>query len=78
MFHDAQKLEAAAEELVKAGFPQSRLSLLGDQVSVAKRLGHHFEPVEVMEDDPRAHRAPSSSRPVGQLPKPLQSGSLST
>lgn len=53
VFHDAEKLEAAADELVKAGFPQSRLNVIGDQKSVAKRLGHHFEPVEVMEDDPR-------------------------
>ena len=53
VFHDAKKLEAAADELVKAGFPEKRLSVLGDQASVAKSLGHHFEPVEVMEDDPR-------------------------
>ena len=53
VFHEAGKLENVAEELVKAGFPERRLSLLGDQKSVAKRLGHHFEPVEVMEDDPR-------------------------
>ncbi|SDL28135.1 hypothetical protein [Aliiruegeria lutimaris] len=53
VFHDAEKLEAAAEDLVQAGFPQSRLNVIGDQDSIAKRLGHHFEPVEVMEDDPR-------------------------
>jgi len=53
VFHDAEKLEAAADELVKAGFTQSRLNVIGDQKSVARRLGHHFEPVEVMEDDPR-------------------------
>ncbi|MGD9864219.1 MAG: hypothetical protein AB7S99_13500 [Pseudodonghicola sp.] len=53
VFHDAETLEAAAEELVKAGFPQSRLSVLGDRTSVAERLGHHFEPIEEMEDDPR-------------------------
>jgi hypothetical protein len=53
VFHDAEKLEAAADELVKAGFPERRLSVLGDKKAVAERLGHHFEPVEVMEDDPR-------------------------
>jgi hypothetical protein len=53
VFHDAQKLEAAAENLVSAGFSEKRLSILGDQKAVAERLGHHFEPVEVMEDDPR-------------------------
>ncbi|RYH05825.1 hypothetical protein [Tropicimonas sp. IMCC6043] len=53
VFHDAEKLEAAADKLVLAGFPQSRLNVIGDQKSIARRLGHHFEPVEVMEDDPR-------------------------
>ncbi|MFC2966675.1 hypothetical protein [Acidimangrovimonas pyrenivorans] len=53
VFHDAGKLEAAAEELLKAGFSESRLSVMGDRKAVAKKLGHHFEPIEVMEDDPR-------------------------
>lgn len=53
VFHDAEKLETAAEKLLAAGFPEKNLSILGDQKSVAERLGHHFEPVEVMEDDPR-------------------------
>lgn len=53
VFHDAKKLEAAANELLKAGVPERRLSLLGDKETVAKRLGDHFESVEIMEDDPR-------------------------
>jgi hypothetical protein len=53
VFHEAQKLEAAAEELVRAGYPQSRLSLLADRKTVAEHLGHHFESIEEMEDDPR-------------------------
>ena len=53
VFHDAEKLEAAANALLQAGVPERRLSLLGDKETVAKRLGHHFEPVEMMEDDPR-------------------------
>ena len=53
VFDDAGKLEAAAEALVKAGFSQSRLSLLGDKKAIAERLGNHFETVEEMEDDPR-------------------------
>ena len=31
VFHEAGKLENVAEELVNAGFPERRLSLLGDQ-----------------------------------------------
>jgi hypothetical protein len=53
VFHDAAKLEAVAEQLVKAGYSERRLSILGDQKAVAERLGHRFEPVAVMEDDPR-------------------------
>lgn len=53
VFHDAEKLETAANELMKAGFPERRFSVLGDKDAVAERLGHHFEPVEAMEDDPR-------------------------
>ena len=53
VFHDTEKLEAAAEELVKAGFPEKRLSVIGEHKAVAEKLGHHFEPIEVMEDDPR-------------------------
>lgn len=53
VFHDAAKLEAAAEELVKAGFSEKRLSVMGDRETVARNLGHRFEPIELMEDDPR-------------------------
>jgi len=53
VFHDARNLEAAAEELVNAGFAQERLSVIGEHEAVAKKLGNHFEPIEVMEDDPR-------------------------
>ena len=53
VFHDATKLEAAAQALLAAGYPEKRLSILGDQKAIAERLGHHFEPVPVMEDDPR-------------------------
>jgi len=53
VFHDAETLAAAANELLKAGVPERRLSLLGDKETVAKRLGDHFEAVEIMEDDPR-------------------------
>ena len=53
VFHDADKLEAAAHALMQAGVPERRMSLLGDKEAVAKRLGHRLEPLEIMEDDPR-------------------------
>ncbi len=83
VFHEAAPLEAAAEELVKAGFSERRLSVLGDQEAVARRLGHHFEPVQVMEDDPRvpqrafifkADRATAEAAAIGL---PMYIGALS-
>ena len=53
VFHVAGKLEAAADELVDAGFAESRLSVMGDQKAIAEKFGHRFEPIEVMEDDPK-------------------------
>jgi len=69
VFHDAQKLEAAADGLVKAGFKESRMSVMGDHEAIAKRLGNHFEPIEMMEDDPRVPQRAfvhKSDRAVGE------------
>jgi len=69
VFHDAGQLEAAADELVDAGFKESRLSVMGDHAAIAKRLGNHFEPIEVMEDDPRVPQRAfvhKSDRQVGE------------
>ena len=56
VFHDAAKLEAAAEALDKAGFAQTNISIMADPKAVAEKLGHRFEPIEEMEDDSRIPR----------------------
>lgn len=56
VFHDAKTLEAAADDLDKAGFPPTSMSIMADAKSVAEKLGHHFEPIEEMEDDPNVPR----------------------
>jgi len=56
VFHNAQALEAATDALDKAGFPETTISIMADAKSVAEKLGHRFEPVEKMEDDPNVPR----------------------
>ena len=56
VFHDAETLEAAVDELDTAGFAQTSMSIMADANSVAEKLGHRFEPVDVMEDNPNVPR----------------------
>lgn len=56
VFHDAGTLEAAVDDLDRAGFAQTSLSIMADAKAVAEKLGHRFEPVEDMEDDPNIPR----------------------
>ena len=58
VFHNAEKLEAAADALIKAGYPERRLSVLGDKKAIAERLGHHFEPVSTGLRGRQAESAP--------------------
>ncbi len=56
VFHDWSSLEAAVDELREAGFPKDAISLLASQHTVEKKLGHVYQRVEELEDDPRAPR----------------------
>ncbi len=56
VFHHAAALEAAVEALDRAGFAQTSLSIMADAKAVADKLGHRFEPVEQIEDDPNLPR----------------------
>jgi hypothetical protein len=53
---DAASFEAAARELLTAGFAPDDLSLLAGHETVAAKLGHRYERVEELEDDPEAPR----------------------
>lgn len=58
LFHDERSLEAAADELMAAGFDRADLSLLAASETIERRLGHLYEKVSELEDDPRvAHLA---------------------
>lgn len=52
VFHDERSLQAAADELLIAGFDRSQLSLLAGDKTVETRLGHKYEKVGEIEDDP--------------------------
>lgn len=56
VFRDAARLEAAADDLDKAGFAQTNISIMADSKTVAEKLGHRFEPIAQMEEDPKIPR----------------------
>ncbi|GKY90199.1 hypothetical protein [Sinisalibacter aestuarii] len=56
VFHDAARLEAAVDALEGAGFVQTNISIMADSQTVADKLGHRFEPIEEMEEDPKIPR----------------------
>jgi hypothetical protein len=54
LFHDHSSLQAAADELMINGFDRSHLSLLAGDEAVQRHLGHLYERVEELENEPRA------------------------
>lgn len=56
-FDDAAKLQAAIDALLGAGFDRAELSLLASEKAVEDKLGHFYERVTELEDDPIAARA---------------------
>jgi hypothetical protein len=57
VFADPGLLEAAADQLEKAGFDRSAISVLGSDKAVKVRIGHLYRTVAEIEDDPHAPRA---------------------
>ncbi|TVR80543.1 MAG: hypothetical protein EA405_10645 [Rhodospirillales bacterium] len=56
VFQDESSLQAAVDDLLNAGFDRSELSLLAGQEAVDQKLGHVYEKVSDLEDDPSAPR----------------------
>lgn len=52
VFHDERSLQFAADELLTVGFDRSQLSLLASDQVVAEKLGHAYERIFEVEDDP--------------------------
>jgi hypothetical protein len=62
VFDDVRALDAAVEALRRAGFRKSDISLLATEDAVEKKLGHRYERVEELEDDPNAPRTAYRTR----------------
>ncbi len=56
VFNDAASLEAATDALLACGFQHAQISLLAGEEAVAAKLGHKYQKVEELEDDPAAPR----------------------
>lgn len=62
VFHDVDALDLAVDDLRKAGFKRDDISLLAGEDAVEKKLGHRYERVEDLEDEPGAPRAAYRTR----------------
>ena len=62
VFQDVGDLDGAVEALQSAGFKRADISLLASEEAVEKKLGHRYERVEELEDDPKAPRVAYRTR----------------
>lgn len=58
VFSSEAALQAAIDELLVTGFDRAELSLLASEATVNEKLGHRYQKVAELEDDPRV---PSSA-----------------
>lgn len=56
VFHDANDLQEAIDELLSNGFNRAELSLLAGDEAVEKKLGHKYEKAAELEDNPDVPR----------------------
>jgi hypothetical protein len=64
VFHAAEDLEAAIEQLLSSGFDRAQLSLLASERAIAHKLKHHFASVADLADDPAVPRSAYVSTPA--------------
>lgn len=62
VFHDQPVFQAAADDLMNSGFDRSELSLLASHKTVEQKLGHLYEKISELEDDPNVPRVAYSGR----------------
>ena len=56
IFHRPEDLQAAIDELLSSGFHRAELSLLASEQAVEEKLGHRYEKVSALADDPTVPR----------------------
>src|SRR6185437_5299213 len=57
IFHRAEDLQDVIDELLTSGFHRSELSLLASETAIRDALGHRYESVNSLADDPTAPRS---------------------
>jgi outer membrane lipoprotein SlyB len=56
VFHDRDSFLSAVDDLMSAGFDRAELSLVASERAVEEKLGHAYEKVQELEDDPNVPR----------------------
>jgi hypothetical protein len=62
VFHDHETFQAAVDDLLNAGFDYCDISLLAGEKAVEQKLGHLYEKVGELEDDPTVPRVAYADR----------------
>jgi hypothetical protein len=77
VFNRSENLQSAIDELLSSGFHRSELSLLASEHAVDEKLGHRYEKVSALADDPRVPRtAYVSTQAIGDAEGGLIGGLL--
>jgi hypothetical protein len=57
VFHDRDSFQSAVEDLMSAGFDRAELSLLAGARAIEEKLGHAYQRIQELADDPTVPRA---------------------
>ncbi|MGH6899555.1 MAG: hypothetical protein ACREJ5_23885 [Geminicoccaceae bacterium] len=57
VFHDRASFQSAVEDLMSAGFDRAELSLLAGARAIEEKLGHAYQKIQDLADDPTVPRA---------------------
>jgi hypothetical protein len=75
LFNDTDELDKAVYELQTRGFDRAAFSLLASEAAVQMKLGHRYQQVKDVEDDPKTPRETFFSRvsrlEADYLPAPI-------
>jgi outer membrane lipoprotein SlyB len=78
VMEDVESLETAVDELLETGFTADDISLLAGHSTVEHKLGHMYQRVEELEDDPAAPRTAFVSSRTVERRESMVMGSMTT
>ena len=76
VFSNANALEAATSDLLGSGFEHAQINLLAGENAIVEKLGHKYEKVEELEDNPEIPRIAYRSKESFDAAKGALLGSL--